>query len=68
MFTCYFVFAQRRYILKFATDGAVLSNTKTAVQGTIKLIPADVNGKVDASNDVPEYIQKEVKVYYYIGK
>ena len=36
---------QRKYFLKFATDGAVLTKTKNAVQGTMKLIPCDDNGK-----------------------
>ena len=54
MDTCIF---QRRYILKFAMDGAVLTNrsTKNAVQGSMKLIPADINGKVDVNCDVPNY-------------
>ena len=58
---------QRRYIIKFATDGAVLTNTKNAVQGTIKIIPATVDGKVLIDHDLPTYLDKEFTVYYYIG-
>ena len=61
---------QRRYILKFATDGAVLTNraTKNAVQGTMKLIPADKDGKVIVDSNIPDYISKEITLYYYLGK
>ena len=58
---------QRRYILKFATDGAVLTNTKTAVQASMRLIPADVNGKVMMTQNYPDYLDKEITLYYYIG-
>ena len=58
---------QRRYLLKFATDGAVLTNTKSAVQGSMKLIPTDVNGKVLMDTAMPEYLDKEITLYYYIG-
>ena len=53
--------------MKFATDGAVLTNTKSAVQGSMKLIPADEHRKVLLTNDLPEYLDKEVTLYYYIG-
>ena len=59
---------QRRYILKFATDGAVLTNTKNAVQAAIKLIPADSNGKIVVNETAPAYLDKEIMVYYFIGK
>ena len=55
---------QKRYILKFATDGAVLSKTKNAVQGKIKLIPAHVHGKVLDNNSILSYLQKEITLYY----
>ena len=54
--------------MKFATDGAVLSNTKSAVQGTMKLIAADENGRVNIDSDLPHYFEKEITLYYYIGK
>ena len=49
-------------------DGAVLTNTKNAVQGTMKLIPADSNGKVSYVETIPDYLDKEITLYYYIGK
>ena len=58
---------QRRYILKFASDGAVLTHTKNAVQATMKLIPADSTGKVDTSVKLPSYFNNEIILYYYIG-
>ena len=58
---------QKKYILKFATDGAVLTKTKNAVQGTMKLIPADEHGKVWLEADVADYLEKEITLYYYIG-
>ena len=69
LYTCWgFVhLLQRKYILKFATDGAVLTNTKNAVQGVMKLIPSDENGKVIAVDDFPQYMDKEITLYYYIG-
>ena len=61
---------QKRYILKFATDGAVLTNrsTKNAVQGSMRLIPANVDGKVDVNCQVPDYLEKEITLYYYLGR
>ena len=64
---CHLTYSQRKYIIKFATDGAILTNTKNAVQGSIKLIPADVNGKVLVTDSFPCYLNKEITVYYYIG-
>ena len=59
---------QRKYIIKFATDGAVLTNTKSAVQGTMKLIPTDENGKISNDTTLVPYMEKEITLYYYIGK
>ena len=53
--------------MKFTTDGAVLSNTKNAVQGVMKLIPADESGKVLVLDSYPDYLGKEITLYYYIG-
>ena len=61
-------FTQRRYIIKFATDGAVLTKTKSAVQGTIKIIPATVHGQVVDYKLVPYQLHKEITLFYYIGK
>ena len=65
---CMLYCLQCRYILKFASDGAVITHTKNAVQATMKLIPADKYGKVDRSVTLPGYFEKEVILYYYIGK
>ena len=55
------------YILKFVTDGAVLTKTKNAVQGTMKLIPSDENGRVIIGNPDYSLLDKEFTLYYYIG-
>ena len=44
-----------------------MTNTKNAVQGSVKIIPADEEGKVLVDSDFPEYLDKEITVYYYIG-
>ena len=54
-----FVFLQRKYLLKFATDGAVLTKTKNAVQGTMKLIPCDDNSIVLDNYDYTD-LEKEI--------
>ena len=54
-------------MLKFATDGAVLTKTKNAVQGTMKLIPCDANGKAMVSHHVYSKCDKETTLYYFIG-
>ena len=64
----YFFGFQKRYILRFATDGAVLSNTKNAVQGAMKLIPANSDGKLLLNDQVPKCYDKEIILYYFIGK
>ena len=46
----------------------ILTKTKNAVQGTMRLIPCDVNGKVDIHHKCYESLDKEVTLYYYIGK
>ena len=61
------MFLQRKYILKFATDGAILTKTKNAVQGTMKLIPCDDKGKVMLSHPVYSKLDKEITLYYFIG-
>ena len=58
---------QPRYILKFSTDGAILSNIKSAVQGSMKLIPADREGRVLLNSSIPTYLKKEITLYYFIG-
>ena len=53
--------------MKFATDGAVLNNNKGAVQGTVKIIEADEEGKPLSESNLPTHLQKEICVYYFIG-
>ena len=55
-------------MVKFSTDGAVLSNKRNAVQGTVKIIDVDDNGRPLQLTQLPEYLQKEITMYYYIGK
>ena len=59
---------QQKYIIKFATDGAVLTKTKNAVQGTMKVIPCDGNGKVLLDCNVYRELDKEITLYYFIGQ
>ena len=33
----------------------------------MKLIPADTEGKVLLTNSVPQYLDKEITLYYYVG-
>ena len=33
----------------------------------MKLISADVDGKVLVDDDLPAYLSKEITLYYYIG-
>ena len=61
------IFFQRKYILKFSTDGAQLNNNQTAVQATVKLIDVDEEGKPLTESALPEYLQREICVYYFIG-
>ena len=34
----------------------------------MKIIPSDNNGKVEYEDSFPEYLDKEIVLYYYIGK
>ena len=55
-------------MIKFSTDGAVLTRKRMGVQGTIKLIDLDPDGKPNLPSTLPDYMQKEICVYYYIGQ
>ena len=55
-------------MIKFSTDGAVLSNKRNAVQGTIKLIDVNREGKPLPTSQLPEYLQTEICVYLYLGE
>ena len=53
--------------MKFATDGAVLNHSRTAVQATVKIIDVDDEGKPLRESKLPRHLQKELCVCYYIG-
>ena len=53
--------------MKYSTDGAVLSNKRNAVQGTIKIIDVDDDGRPLPETELPQYLQKEITMYYYLG-
>ena len=55
-------------MIKFATDGAVLSNSTSNVQGTIKVIPVDDSFKPIPKGKLPAPFHEEIRIYYYIGK
>ena len=56
-----------RYIIKFSTDGAKLTNNKTGVQGTIKLMDVDTDGHPTLPTRLPERFHREICVFYFIG-
>ena len=62
------IYLQQKYILKFATDGAILTKTKNAVQGCMKLIPCDGHWRVLVDHPAYEKLDKEMTLYYFIGK
>ena len=55
-------------MVKFATDGAKLTNNKNAVQGTIRIYQADDNWKPITKGTLPKYFDQEFPVYYFIGE
>ena len=59
---------QHKYILKFATDGAILTKTKNAVQGIMKIIPCDSDGRPLVTHHDYDKLDKEITLYYFIGK
>ena len=60
--------SNKRYFLKFSTDGARLTNHYTGVQGTIRLLDVDDDGKVIVPSRLPGRFHREVCVFYFIGK
>ena len=58
----------QRYMLKFSTDGAKLTNNSTGVQGTIKLMDVDHEGRPSLPTRLPERFHREICVFYFIGK
>ena len=58
---------QRKYILKFSTDGSSLTQAKGAVQSCIRLIDVGANGKPLVPSDLPLSLQQEILVLHYMG-
>ena len=50
------------------TDGAILTKTKNAVQGSVKMIPCDSNWKVLLKHEANTLLNKEITLYYFLGK
>ena len=48
-------------------DGAILTKTKNAVQGNMKVIPCEENGRVSIKHPAYSQLDKEITLYYYIG-
>ena len=59
---------QRKYLVKFSTDGAVLTNCKGAVQGTIRVYQVDDKWNVLHDSSLPPQFHQEILVYYYVGQ
>ena len=54
-------------MIKFCTDGAILNSTRNAVQATVKIIDVDIDGKPLRYTQLPQHLQKEICVYYFLG-
>ena len=54
-------------MIKIATDGAVLTNKKHAVQGSIKVLEVNADNKVIIKNSLPERVKGEIPLFYYVG-
>ena len=61
------LFLQRKYIIKFSTDGAVLTTKKSAVQGTIRIFDVNNEWKPMKHSTLPKHFQQELPIYYYLG-
>ena len=57
----------KRYFLKFSTDGAKLTNSYFGVQGTIRILDIDPDGKVIVPSRLPERFHREICVFYFLG-
>ena len=57
-----------KYIIKFSTDGAKLTNNMTGVQGTIKICDVNNQFKPIQPTKLPERFHREICVYYFIGQ
>ena len=59
---------QKRYMLKFSTDGSMLTNKRNAVQGAVRVFQVDDEWKPIQKGTLPKYLNQELPVYYYLGK
>ena len=55
-------------MLKFRTDGAMLTNKKNAVQGTIRIFQVEKDWIPIVKGSLPNYFNQELPVYYFISK
>ena len=55
-------------MIKISTDGAILTKKKHAVQGTIRIMQVDQNKKPVHKSTLPDRFNKEILLFYYIGK
>ena len=60
-------FFQKRYMLKISSDGAVLTKKKHGVQGTLRVLEVDENGRPLMKSNLPARFNKEILLFYYIG-
>ena len=65
--TWYFFLFQKKYLLKFSTDGAVLTKSAGAVQGTVRVFDVDDNWHPVRESKLPKEFQDEILIYYYVG-
>ena len=55
-------------MLKISTDGAILTKKKHGVQGTIRVLQVDDDGKPLLACTLPQRLQKEILLFYYVGR
>ena len=54
-------------MLKISSDGAVLTKKKHGVQGTIRVLEVDDQGRPILKSSLPARFNKEILLFYYIG-
>ena len=59
--------ANRRYYIKFSTDGAKLTKHFTGVQGTIWVMDVDDDLRVQFPTRLPGRFHREICVFYFLG-
>ena len=55
-------------MIKISSDGAVLTKKKHGVTGTLRVIEVDADGKPLLKSTLPKRLNKEILLFYYIGK